>query len=264
MGFFFKDPILGFAEKYLLDLAKKRYIDQGHSLPDDMQQWSREARRAVYETRDDLLGQQGRALKEVRKRLAFDRHQFKAVIKETVRRALETIIAESRPDWYGEEKAYRPKILAAPLVVLKWRARSLVPGLLAERIQFKNLLPETHEAIADDAIARYFDGVVENLQSSQESLKCGVYSCVIAGTVKNDFYHIDDAEQVSRIDILILVDFDTSFDDKRERANKKEAVKYWVKEMLKGVGKRPDNRRFPTASWSLTDDQIEFLRNARL
>ncbi len=259
MGFLFHDPILGYAEKHLLDLAKKRYIEQGHSLPDDIEAWSHETKRTVFAIRDNLMGQEKAALKAVRKRLSFDRYKFNAVVKEVVADALRRSFEDSSDKWYAEEKSYSPRILAVPLLIVRHRTRLRIPPLLSKKIQFEDLLPETIDAIADDSVDQYLAEVIEGFTSEYASLKIGIYTVLIAGVVKNDFYHIDTAPQVSRLDMLILSTFDSAGDHKRELKNKKASVKFWKNVLLKGAGQRPDDRRFTTSPWHLTSEQVQSL-----
>jgi hypothetical protein len=248
MPFIFGNPILGRLEDLLWEKANKRYVDEGNNPIKDLQSLAGPVKDKFEEWVDSWK-------KSEKVKLDIGWKVFRQIALDKTQEALTKVFERSMIDWYAVEVGSLPtfpEIVAVPYLVL-WRATELeVPALLKERIEFKDMLPETLDALSSFAVDRYFDKVLENVRDEHTSFKLDNRGrWVIVDLIKNDFYHLGDQPNSRRVDMVILSTFSQgSGKDAAKRAGEKTAEKEWAKRCKQTDGRRND-RRFSGKGWNL-------------
>ena len=259
MPLFFKDPILGRLEDYLWEKAQKRYLDEGGSPIDDITQVSKEVKQTLQVWVNTWLSEE-----RVRVKIAWG--EFKSIVMDKTSDALRQMFADSCVEWYSVElidSGRRRVILAAPYEVLRYKTLHTLPGLLASKIQFKDMLPETLLSLSEFAVEKYFKPVVERSRKDYANFKIGgiTHPIIIVDIIPSDFYHLGDDDTASRVDMVILSTYETPFldKDKQKKTKEKQASIDWQNRKKQTDG-RPDGRRFRPDGWDLPQSFLSKIR----
>jgi hypothetical protein len=252
MALFFRDPIFSRLEDHLWKRAEERYLSKtGISPLDDVKEFKESAR--VW---------MNTWMSEERAKVNIARKEFHSIVLSKTSEALKAVLSQSEATWYSQERNYRPMILAVPYAVLQYRALQTLPALLAEKIQFRDMLPETLISLSEFATEKYFGEVIRRARKNYEVYKIQPhYNLLIVDVVHKDFYYLGDDEQTSRVDMLILSSHDLNIveRDKHKQTGEKQAVRQW-NEIKNSTEGRPDSRRFTGEKWDLPDS---FLQNTK-
>lgn len=251
---FFTNPLLRALEERLWEKARLRYIEEGNSPIEDVKTLDRETRARLKAWVAEWRAREDKWLKPVWK-------EFKKTLAEQVAKALEGAFSASDQAWYSAEISGLafPDVIAVPIEVLKRKTEEVLAEQLAEKIQFKDMLPETRRALAKYAVDREFSRVLNDARREYKSFKIGERydPFIIVDVLERDFYHLGTNPQASRIDMVILSVYQANWNegDKTKHKGERAAVERWAK----FKPQRRDDRRFTGSHWGFKDAEIDAM-----
>jgi hypothetical protein len=252
---FFKNPILGPLEDRLWQKARQRYVDEGGSPVNDIKQLDRASRRMLKKWVHEWKQSESTQLKPIWK-------EFKHEMVIHIDEALDRTLGKSDQKWYAIEKGSLPSFpeaLAVPIAVLRQATKSELPGVIAPKIRFQALLPETRSALAEYAIEMRFLDVLERWLKEHRSFGIGrrVDRFVLVALIERDFYYLGTSQRASRIDMAILSTYKANHSDrdKSKHAGERAAIDDW----RAFVPQRSDQRRFKGDEWGLDQGELMAL-----
>jgi hypothetical protein len=185
--------------------------------------------------------------------------EFKHTIKDQVATALDLSFRQSDQAWYAVEMGDLPsfpKVIALPLLLVRRQTELSLPEVLAQKIQFKDMLQETRQALAKYAINRSFDDELHRARKEHRHFSVGERydPFVVAELIERDFYHLGTRQSASRVDMVILTTFRAYFSDKdmKKHRGERAAVDEWHGDRTN----RSDARRFSGEGWGLPEAEL--------
>lgn len=248
---FFGIPFLDKVEEMLWEQARQRYVQQGRDPVTDAKAFKSAWKAWVKEQ----LAKEDEKLRPIWR-------ESKNRLELTTEEALSQVFADSDQSWYSVEAGLSsyPDVIAVPLAVIRFKTQEVLPGVLAQKIEFRGLLPETRQGLAEFALERSFVKVVDRLRHNHQHLNVAgrLNPFVITDVIERDFYYLGSREDASRVDMMMLTAFGTAHgeNDRRRHVQEKEAVARWVKELRKG---RSESRRFDGTQWGIDQATLEQL-----
>jgi hypothetical protein len=249
---FVKNPLTEKLEALFWEKAKQRYIDEGHSLPDDVRSWSSSVRDVVSGYRDAYVS-------EERPKVGLLWSEFKSISSPTILAAIQGALTSSDHDWYSQEGANYQRIQVVPYQVLYDTVLEILPSILATKIEFGNLQHEGLMAVSEQAMEKYYDGVLDHirrkhivLQVPDDNLE---YDNIVVDIINDDWYRLEDEKEPRRIKTVVFVQLEVS---SLSKDKEKAAQKRW--EEMKKNHMRPDTRRFKSAGWPVQYVGGSYLR----
>jgi hypothetical protein len=250
--FFFGNPVLGPLEDRLWVKASERYVTEGGDPINDLKTLDQKTRGILKSWVDQWKAEENVKLKPVWK-------EFKLTIKEQVATAINLVFRVSQQAWYSVEKGDLPSFpvaIALPLLLLRRETEIALPEVLGQKIQFKDMLPETRQALAKYAVERSFNDELHEARNDYRPFTVvGRYDpFVIADVIERDFYHLGTHEAASRIDMVILTTFNrnASDKDKRKHQGERSAIGAWNQYRPN----RSDVRRFTGDGWNVSEADL--------
>lgn len=250
--FFFGNPIFSALEDRLWHKARRRYVEDGGSPIKDLDAIDRETRHTLRVWVEQWRGEESEKLRPVWK-------EFKRTMMAQVATALQLTFQESEQGWYAVENSDSPsfpKTIALPLLLLRRQTEQLLPGVLGQKIQFKDLLQETREVLAKYATDRGFTDELYKARKEYRNFSiAGRHNpFVLADLIERDFYHLGTRESASRVDMVILTTFRADILDKDKQRHRGERVA--IDEWNKFRPERSDTRRFSGDGWDLSETEL--------
>lgn len=224
-------------------------MDEGGPPWENLKELDRETQRKIRGWIEQWRLEEDRKLEPVWK-------EFRRTLKDQVSKALNLVFERSDQMWYAADSG----AIAVPTQLLRRETEVLLPDVLGEKIQFKDMLQETRQALAEYAVARSFDDVLHEAQKSHRHFTIGGRAApvVVADLIPRDFYHLGAREPASRLDMAILTAFDNpmhvySEKEKKHHQPEKDAIKRWSH----AKSDRPDDRRFTGTGWERLDQNFK-------
>jgi len=257
-----KKRVVSEVQKHLLQKAIKRYIDEGESISGDIESIKELPKHLRREAKSMISVW----LNEEKDEINVHWDDFRNIINDLIDKALNIVIANSNRDWYAMEKfrsTLNPDAIAVPLGVLRYKCGPELIKLIAAKIEFQKMRPETRRALALNALDEHFENRVHQARRKYFSYKIGVYNYTIVDLIEDDFYYLNDFPDVFRIDMVILYRHEVPLSlgkqvTKEVEKSKKSARKEWD-EFNKSPSKRRDERRFKDQNWNLPQGFLESL-----
>lgn len=235
----FSNPAVKILEQRLWQKAAKRYLGEHPADATNDTPTVTERVRTAYKNTVQAAVEE--ADRKVRGRWA----EFKHVMTEEVRSALETVLHMSSVEWYSIEAGQlpNPEIIAVPYELLKHITAELIPQMLRKRIDFENLDDATLEALVSYAVDRRFHEVLEDARRSEKLIRIGTGPAhfAVAEIIKRDAYFLGEDRHHSSIDMVLLRNTDAS------------SAESW-RENLKN---RPEDRRFTGDGWEIEPEELK-------
>ena len=258
---FFSHPIERPLKDLLFERAKQRYIDEGNSLPEDMNLWSKEAKRLIDGYTNDFFFEELKKLKSAKK-------VFNQIISNLLIEALKVTFSETQPTWYAKEEVkfsdfpLIPNVLTVPMDAIRHKLKEPLFILLSSDnapIEIKNFLPETRLALSVRSIEMVFDEVVKRMRNDTISFEINKLFApvIIVDIIKKDFYYMDNLDYVSRLNMLVISEyyFNKSGTERENEKRKKKILRNW--QIWKNRNNRSNNRRFISEPWNLPKGIIQ-------
>jgi hypothetical protein len=247
----FPNPAVKILEARLWEKIRKRYLGEHPADAKD------DRRTVVQKVKNAYKDTVGAAVEEADQKIRATWSEFKHIMTEQLKGALDTVLHMSSLEWYSVEAGQlpNPEVIAVPYELLKHVTEDLMAQSLRKRIDFESFDDATLGALASYAVKKEFHRVLEEAHRNYEPFRVGsaANQYVVAVINHRDAYFLGEEQHHSLIDMVLLASAGAD-SVHEEKDNRRATFKKWLDEELKN---RKEDRRFTGDGWEIEPEELK-------